>query len=148
MGSSLDAFEQYLPNLEARNPGVSGWSVREQIHHALLSADAIARSVADSKPGARSPSFSLVKWIVLLAGKIPRGRAKAPNQVRPSAEVSREELERLLTRARQSLTAAEAADPKAWFEHFVFGVMNRDAAIKLLHIHTRHHLAIIADILK
>ncbi len=61
--------------------------------------------------------------------------------------MSRDELERLLARARQSLTAAEASDPKAWFDHFVFGVMYRDAAIKLLHIHTRHHLAIIANIL-
>ena len=118
MRSSLDACEQYLPNLEARNPAVSQWSVREQMHHALLS------------------------------GRIPRGRAQAPKQVRPSAEASREELEGLLARARQLLTAAEASDPKAWFEHFVFGVMYRDAAIKLLHIQTRHHLAIIADILK
>lgn len=147
MGSSLDTFEQYLPKLEARNPAVSEWSVREQIHHALLSADAIARSVAESTPGARSPSFSLIKWVVLLTGRIPRGRAKAPEQVKPSAEVSREELEGLLVRARQSLTAAEASDPKAWFEHFVFGVMRRDAAIKLLHIHTRHHLAIVDEVL-
>jgi hypothetical protein len=40
MRSSLDAFELYLPKLEARNLAVSEWSVREQIHHALLSAGA------------------------------------------------------------------------------------------------------------
>jgi hypothetical protein len=148
MRSSLDELEQYLPNLEARDPAVSQWSVREQIHHALLSADAIARAVADSTPGARSQSFSIVKSIVLLTGKIPRGRGQAPERALPSAEVSREELEQLLARARQSLTAAEASDSKAWFDHFVFGVMYRDSAIKLLHIHTRHHLAIIAAILE
>ena len=91
--------------------------------------------------------FSIVKSIILLTGRIPRGRGQAPERALPSADVSRDELEQLLARARQSLAAAEAADPKAWFDHFVFGVMQRDAAIKLLHIHTRHHLAIVAEIL-
>ena len=33
------------------------------------------------------------------------------------------------------------------YEHFVFGVMRRNAAIKLIHVHIRHHLAIVNDIL-
>ncbi len=152
--SALDEIEQYFPHLDQRNPNVSAWCVREQLHHALLSADGIARSVVESTAGARRPSLSPIKWIVLpikwiilTIGKIPRGRAQAPKRVRPSASVSREELEQLLVHARESLASAEATDPAAWYEHFAFGVMRRNAAIKLIHVHTRHHLAIIKDIL-
>jgi DinB superfamily len=145
--SALDEIEQYFPHLDRRSPDVSAWCVREQIHHALLSANGIARLVVESTPGARRPSLSPIKWIVLTTGKIPRGRAQAPKRVRPSATVSREELEQLLAHARESLAWAEAADPAAWYDHFVFGVMHRNAAIRLIHVHTRHHLAIVKEIL-
>jgi DinB superfamily len=145
--SALDEIEQYFPHLDQRNPEVSGWCVREQLHHALLSADGIARLVVESTAGARRPSLSPIKWIVLTTGKIPRGRAQAPKRVWPSAGVSREELEQLLAHARESVAAAEAADPAAWYDHFVFGVMRRNEAMKLIQIHTRHHLAIVKDIL-
>ncbi len=145
--SALDEIEQYFPHLDQRNPNVSAWCVREQLHHTLLSADGIARSVVESTAGARRPSLSPIKWIVLTTGRIPRGRAQAPKRVRPSASVSREALEQLLVHARESLASAEAADPAAWYEHFVFGVMRRNAAVKLIHVHTRHHLAIVKDIL-
>ncbi len=147
MPSALDEIEQYLPNLDRKDPAVSAWSVREQLHHALLSADGIARAVVESTPGTRRPSLSPIKWLVLTTGKIPRGRARAPKRVLPSASVSREELEELLVHARESLASAEAADPAAWYDHFVFGVMGRNAAIRLIHLHTRHHLAIVRDIL-
>lgn len=145
--SALDEVEQYFPYLDRRSPDVSGWCVREQLHHALLSANGIARAVVESSPGARRPSLSPIKWIVLTTGKIPRGRAQAPKRVRPDASVSQEQLEQLLVQARGALASAEAADPAAWYDHFVFGVMGRNAAIRLIHVHTRHHLAIVKDIL-
>ena len=45
------------------------------------------------------------------------------------------------------VTEIERQKPAAWYEHFAFGVMRRNAAIKLIHVHTRHHLAIVKDIL-
>lgn len=143
----MDEIEQYFPYLDRRNANVSAWCVREQLHHVLLSVTGIARLVVQSTAGARRPSLSPIKWIVLTTGKIPRGRGQAPKRVWPSASVSREDLEQLLVQARESLAAAEAADRRAWYEHFVFGVMRRNAAVRLIHVHTRHHLAIVKDIL-
>ena len=77
---------------------------------------------------------------------LPRERAKALPRALRSADVSREELERLLVRARRSLAAAASSDPDTWFEHLLLGVMRRNAVIRVIHIHHRHHLAIIVDI--
>jgi hypothetical protein len=34
-----------------------------------------------------------------------------------------------------------------WFRHFVFGVLDRDGAIRFMSVHNRQYMRIVADIL-
>lgn len=146
--NTLDMIEERIPRLTASNPRVSAWSVGQQLHHVLLATNGIARALTDSVPGARRPDFNPLRWAVLLAGDFPRGRGRAPKNAWPSDDVTEGELRGLLASGRDALDRAARAHPHAWWRHFAFGVMRRDAAIRFLHIHNRHHLKIVDEILE
>ena len=61
-------------------------------------------------------------------------------------DVSPEELLTLLDQSEHILTEVHDLDPKTWFKHFAFGVLDRDKALRFILIHNRHHLRIISDI--
>ena len=144
---TLDALEALIPQRDKADAKVSKWSVGMQINHSLLATQGIMNSLADSEPGAEKPSFSLPRTLVLFFGRIPRGKGKAPETSLPKPSPSEEELLELVAGARKALKRAEAADPKAYWRHFKFGVLTRDTGIKFVHIHNRHHLSLIKDIL-
>ena len=146
--SFLDAFEAHIENRDRAAAEVSKWSVGMQVHHSLKVAAGVFQAVAESEPGAEKPTFSFLKFIVMLTGRIPRGKAKAPKIALPEESPSEEELRQLLDRARKNLKTLKEADPACYFKHFKFGVLNRDQSVKFVEIHSRHHLHIIDDILK
>ena len=148
VATSLSKIEDLFNDAEMRDDSVSAWSVGEQLHHALLAANKIMESLLASVPGERKESLNLRRKAILTMGKIPRGRGKAPEASRPSSRVTRNELDGLLAGARQKLKATKSADPDAWWDHFVFGVMRLDKSLQFVHIHTEHHLEIINDIKK
>ena len=86
--------------------------------------------------------------LVFSSGRIPRGRGRSPDEVLPRQDVSAAELGTLLDQSERILTEVHDLDPKAWFRHFVFGVLDRDKTVRLILIHNRHHSRIISDILK
>ena len=146
--STLTTIEHHIPSFAASDPSVSAWSVGMQLHHSLLATNRIARAVVESVPGEQRPIFNLLRMLVLFVGDFPRGRGKAPKASWPSDDVTEAELRTLLESGRDALAQAAEADAKAWWKHFAFGVMRRDTAIKFVHIHNRHHLKIVDDILK
>jgi hypothetical protein len=107
----------------------------------------VCRLLIDSEPPRPARRFSLLTTLIFLAGRIPRGRARAPEQVVPSAGVSAAELASLLDESRQLLESARAARADCWFRHFRFGVLDRDQTLKFIGIHNGHHSRIISDIL-
>lgn len=147
MPDTLTQLSAFITHHERSNPAISAWSVGMQIHHALLATSRICEALIGSEPGAKQQSFSLLRSVILLFGKIPRGRGKAPDPSIPSTTVTQEELDTLLKSARTLLKDAEQTFPLSWWEHVVFGVMKRDTAIKFIHTHNKHHLSIISDIL-
>ena len=148
MADTLDRLEAFIPEAATSNPDISAWSVGMQIHHALLGTIQISQRLIKSTPGERKESFNVPRSIVLRTGKIPRGRGKAPKSSHPDPNITGEELAHLLATARSTLDAAAQANPASWWKHFVFGVMHRDTAITFIHVHNRHHLSIIEDIIE
>jgi hypothetical protein len=67
--------------------------------------------------------------------------------VLPQRDVPETELSTLLDQSEGLLTEAVDLDPNAWFKHFAFGVFDRDKTLRFIHIHNRHHLRIISDIM-
>ena len=148
MKHHIDALEAQIPQRDRSAASISNWTVGMQLHHALGATERIALVTAESEPGAETQKFNLARSVVLLSGRIPRGRGKAPKESLPPEAPTEEELRRLVEGARAAWTKLEAADPACWWKHFMFGVLRRDQVQRFIGIHNRHHLLIIEDILR
>jgi hypothetical protein len=129
-------------------PEVSSWTVGMHIQHCCLAMTGVCDALLASEPPPPRARRSLLTAAVFTTGRIPRGRAQSPDQVIPTPGISREELDARLDASAERLSAAADADSRKWFRHFAFGAMDRDRTLRFIQIHNRHHLRIIADILK
>ncbi len=84
----------------------------------------------------------------MASGHIPRGRANAPAAVKPSADITPEDLQYRLLKVRAVLADLSNAPAEANFVHPVFGRLQKKAGLRFMQIHTQHHLLIIKDIIK
>ena len=91
--------------------------------------------------------LTLVGRAVLFTGWIPRGAGKAPETAQPQVE-SGVELRRELGESRETVLELEAVlleveTAKARIGHFAFGGLTAMQWLRVMAIHTRHHLKII-----
>ncbi len=144
----LEDLRSSVASAALRAPAVSEWSIGLHVHHCCLAMIAVCQSLIGSTPPPPRSRFSLVTALVFSSGRIPRGRGRSPDEVLPRQDVSAAELGTLLDQSERILTEVHDLDPKAWFRHFVFGVLDRDKTVRFMLIHNRHHSRIISDILK
>ncbi|MCE9594426.1 MAG: DUF1569 domain-containing protein [Planctomycetes bacterium] len=126
---------------------ISRWSVGMHVHHCALSVSAIVTELERSVP---PPPFAWRSWIgriVVWRGRLPRGRAQAPEQVQPSVEASPEQLLELLDAAARDIERARGLSADRWFGHFALGVLPRDRALRFVEVHTLHHARIVEELL-
>jgi hypothetical protein len=117
------------------------------VHHCCLAMMGVCRSLAASRPPPPPSRFSILAALILVAGRIPRGRAKAPESAVPRSVLGAAELSSLVDECERTVGAAKRLDRGAWFKHFALGVLPRDRALRFLDVHNRHHLKIVAEIL-
>ncbi|HMB71622.1 MAG TPA: hypothetical protein VKU85_20090, partial [bacterium] len=136
----LNRLRTAASDTTVRAPDVSGWSVGMHVHHCTLAMINIGDHLlaCDSSPAAGRPS--LIGSVLLVVGRIPRGRAQAPRVATPTPDLSRDDLLELLRQAESRLTRVADLPPAAWFRHFAFGVLNRDRALRFIRMHNDHHL--------
>jgi hypothetical protein len=133
----------------ARAPAVSGWSVAQQLDHALKVAEfALARVVAAGAPLPRG--INLLGRVLLAVGRIPRGRGKSPPAAR-GEERSPAELAAAVARVRGLVAQLRdrpelLATRSPLVKHPYFGGLSPVQALRMVEIHTDHHLRIVADI--
>ena len=84
--------------------------------------------------------------MILATGRIPRGRAKAPEIAMPQEGIAGDELGGWFDNAVTWVERAAELPADRWFRHFALGVLDRDRALRFVEIHNRHHLQIISDI--
>ena len=132
---------------ERRADAVSAWSVGTHIQHLSLAMSGISKALLASSSPMPPPRFSVPKFFVLLFGRIPRGRGRAPKVTIPEKESSKEEILVALAAARQGMEAAQSVPFDRWFQHPMFGPLTKDQTLRFVEIHNRHHLAIIKEIL-
>jgi hypothetical protein len=141
-------LQQLLQSRKHLCVSVSAWSVGMHIEHAALAIVRVLDALAKSEPPAPPSRFSIPRFVVMLTGIIPRGRAKAPESTAPAESASLESLEALILVADRRLLSAQELNSESWMKHPVFGPLKRDAALRFIRIHTRHHLRIIHSILR
>ncbi|WP_420633002.1 DinB family protein [Candidatus Palauibacter sp.] len=144
-----------LGQLERSAPAVSAWNVRDHLEHLYLSDRLVLRWVADAltrpNPEVRADSPREIGVSLLARGSIPRGRGPAPEFTLPTGLAATalrtgfEELRELavgLARQEAELDACLHTLP-----HHVLGHFTLTEWLRFLHLHHRHHEAIVQDIL-
>ncbi|HXS10494.1 MAG TPA: DinB family protein [Candidatus Krumholzibacteria bacterium] len=145
---TVEELRSAVVNADATVPTVSSWSVGEHIHHCCLSMIGVSKSLRKSTPPAPRAKPTIPRAAVFYFGFIPRGRAQSPSFVVPNPSLPHPELLAMLDQSAELLAMAGGLDRETWFTHPFLGAMDRDQALKFVLVHNRHHLKIVADILK
>ena len=141
-------FESQIENLDKTNPSISSGSVGWHIAHCTLVMDTIANAVAASNMSVFKRKFSLVKSIIFITKKIPRGKGKAPARVMPKELISKENLIPNIINAKKKVNSLNMLNKNNFFEHPYFGNLHLKDTFKFFQIHNNHHIKIIKDIKK
>lgn len=132
----------------SKNIEISKSDVAWHLDHILKVINGISGVLKKSKPEDYKSSFNFRRILILGIGRIPRGKARAPEKVISVGKISLEDLTSQLERAKNNIEGLELLHSKSNFQHPYFGVLNRNQAIRFLEIHNLHHLKIVNDILK
>lgn len=147
--SVLNQIERNIEFHERVNERVSKVSVGWQLEHTMLVINNVVEALEKSNPKDYRFKNTPIRFFIMVIGKIPRGKARAPKGVRPPEEVIRttESLSTQLELTKLSIQKLPNMDKNQFFAHPYFGNMKRNAAIKFLGIHSNHHLKIIKDVI-
>jgi hypothetical protein len=146
MRHTIDAM-RYIDSVECRNESLSHWAVGQHIHHILIVANGIIQNLQDSKIGSGKERLSLVKFLSLTFSYIPRGKAKSPERVMPSDNITQEIVREAYAVFEKKMPIVNTLPRDSWFNHPVFGDLRRDNALRFIEVHSKHHIKIIRDIL-
>lgn len=145
LSAYVDELASFIPDLEKRNEGISASNVGWQIEHSLLTIRRVSAGILASDPQTYAWSLNFTKLLILYSGKMPRGKAKAPEVVMPS-EFTKESLGEHINKIKQTLIQLNQAQANQYVEHPYFGKINKKETIRFLGIHTLHHIKIIREI--
>ncbi|MBX7243330.1 MAG: DinB family protein [Bacteroidia bacterium] len=144
----LNELEARIPDCDKINPAVSAASVGWHIEHVLLATGKVIDAVSASDPGMYKWKFNKNRLIVFFLNKIPRGKGRAPKPSVPKGETTRESLTESLEKTRSRVPKLSGLQPNHYFDHPVFGKINRKQTLKFLKMHLEHHLKIIREIVR
>lgn len=144
----INELENKLPFAAQKNERVSQVTVGWHLEHSLLALIKMITAVEHSNPADYKRKFNIKRSIVLTLGKIPRGRAKAPDSVKPVEAINMDNIRGLIEKAKQKAALFENLSHDHFFTHPVFDDVKVKQARKIIAIHTHHHIKIINDILK
>lgn len=144
----VNELENLIGMADKINPNISAVPVGWHIDHCFLVINQIVKALEKSNPAEYQYKFNFKRWIAFTLKKFPRGVAKAPKQVKPVEAFDATKILETITQTKNSLSVFNRLQPNQFFVHPFFGKLNQKAALKMLTIHTAHHLAIIKDIIK
>lgn len=146
LADQLQEIESLIPKRAQAKPTVSKVDISWHLVHMLKVINGIYDALYHSDPKQYKADINVTRTVIFTIGVIPRGRGKAPKSVRPTDNVSTEEIYKLLKLAGKNLLALNTLEKDQFFKHYIFGMLNRDKAKRFIEIHTNHHLKIARDI--
>ncbi len=148
MDKQLQDIAYFIQFRDREASGVSSKPVIWHLSHSLKVINTIVGQLRMSNVADYTYKFSFMRVLVLLLGYIPRGKAKAPSVVVPLDTISTQEVLAQLDKARASLSSIAAMEALVHVKHPILGCLHKKHAQRFLKIHTKHHLKIVAQILK
>ena len=141
--------------LQRAVPGRSGWSSAQHLAHVALANELVLRNLASLAAGSgmlivRGGAQNPRALELLAAGRLPRGVAQAPRMVRPPERVELASVREWLADGRRALAALAPAMLLAGelrIPHQLLGPLDAPQWARFAVVHTRHHLAIVSEIL-
>lgn len=143
----INELEALLPSQAIVNTTVSEASVGWHIEHSLLVMNGVLSTFIKSDPKNYRWKWNFRRTFIMVGGKIPRGRGRAPKQVFPEANFEEEKMRSLSANIRSYLPKVDGLSKNHFFQHPQFHHLNKKRTLRFIQIHTNHHLAIIHDIL-
>lgn len=143
----IGAIESHLSQREMVNNAVSNVPVGWHIEHILMATVIITEQLLRSDPAQYQWQLNSNRLLIFFLNRIPRGKGKAPASVMPKDKTSLARVEKYLEIAKEKLAAIKGLQSNCYIVHPYLGMLNRDASVRFMCIHVKHHLAIIEDIL-
>ena len=144
--ASLDQLEVNIVHLAKTSKSVSEKPIGWHLDHSLKVINGIYEALRQSDPSEYVYSFNFMRLLVFTTGHIPRGKGKAPKKTIPTDAIDAETLHKQLRMSRIVAKKIDSLPAHSHFTHPVFGMLHLKHAKKMLEIHSKHHLRIIADI--
>lgn len=148
LNTYIKRLESYIPQYEFSNPKVSKATMAWQIDHSLKVINNVCSALQSSDPETFENNMSFLGKFLLLFGKFPRGKAKAPKHVLPPENITKDDLISQVKTAKQNIETINILPKNAYFKHPMFGHINTKRVVRFLEVHTNHHLKIVDDMLK
>lgn len=143
------------PALTTLAPARSGWTAEAHLAHVCLANERVFANLKSLREGqgllvVRGGEPHPRARELLLAGRLPRGEAKAPRMVTPPARMEPGQLLQWLTEGEALLAALDPASIVASelkIPHQLLGPLDAPEWLRFARVHTRHHLAIVGELL-
>jgi hypothetical protein len=142
----LEKLYSFVEDAHKVNTSVSSVNVGWHIEHSLLVIIKMISALTASDPVQYKWKFNLARAIVFTINKFPRGKGKAPDAVNPK-QTEKTDFDALFSNTREKIEELKKADPNKFYDHNIFGVLNKNNTFILLDIHTKHHIQIIEDVI-
>ena len=142
----LEKLYSFLEDAHKVNTSVSSVNVGWHIEHSLLVIIKMISALTASDPAQYKWKFNLARAIVFTINKFPRGKGKAPDAVNPK-QTEKTDFDALFAKTREKIEEFKKASPNNYYEHNIFGVLNKKNTFIMMDIHTNHHFKIIKDII-
>ena len=140
--------------LARKAASVSAWSAAEHLEHLQLTGQMMLQSIEDAlrtppRDAEKRPIF--LAYVVLWTGYIPRGKGQAPPEFLPRPGMGLEAIRADLRRFREdlgrlALRLGEVARATGRARHPFFGFVTARQWLRMLEVHQRHHLKILAEL--
>ena len=144
----IAALQQMIAHSEVISTQISVNGIDWHIYHSLKVIIQVSKALQRSDPSAFQFKYNLLRSVIFISGKIPRGKGKAPKSVLPPDNILKEDLFLQIKEVNKHLKEMKDLPPDSNFKHPYFGVLNLKMSLRFLDIHTNHHLKIMNEILK
>jgi hypothetical protein len=143
----VEELDTYINLSELENQKISNSTIGWQIEHSLLTLNGIINNLKIPNPKSFKKKYGLGKFLIFTFGHITRGKAKAPEVVKPK-HFDKNTLAKHIQIAKENIKTLDTIPAVHFFEHPYFGHLRVEETKRFLYIHTLHHLKIMRDIIK